>query len=240
MAFLDRVKSFLPQKQLNTAMFQFFNPAAMPKMTERDYLRAYRGWVYAATNAIAERLTDIDLTLQTKTGKGWENIEEHDALDLVHKVNQHMSYYELTFGTFAFQELTGNMFWNMVKNKGGNLTEIWPLDPTRTWVVKDSEDYIGGYVFQNEKGDKIPFGTDEIIHFKRFNPKDPFRGMGTVEAAALPIDIDTYATEWQRNFFGNSAQPAGILTTDNTIEQEQHNVIKAAWDARPQGVANAH
>ncbi len=134
MAFLDRVKSFLPQKQVNTALFQFFNPAAMPKMTERDYLRAYRGWVYAATNAIAERLADIDLTLQTKTSKGWENVDEHDALDLVHKVNPHMSYYELTFGTFAFQELSGNMFWNMVRNYGGPICQYTVLSSFR-WIV---------------------------------------------------------------------------------------------------------
>ena len=75
-------------------------------------------------------------------------------------------------------------------------------------IVKDKTKFISGYVFTNDGGIQVPLDPDEVIHFKRFNPTNPYRGKGTSLGAALPIDISTYAHEWQRNFFGNSAMPA--------------------------------
>ena len=46
--------------------FGFFNNTSLPKMEEKEQLRTYHGWVHACTNAIAERVVDIDLKLQTK------------------------------------------------------------------------------------------------------------------------------------------------------------------------------
>jgi phage portal protein BeeE len=76
-------------------------------------------------------------------------------------------------------------------------------------------------VLTADGGEKVPFETSEIIHFKRFNPQDKYRGIGTVQAAAVPIDMDTFAAEWQRNFFGNSAMLAGILSSEGTLTQDR-------------------
>lgn len=104
MSFLSKLTGRF-QKQVNPAIFQFFNPSSMPKMGEKEYLRAYKGWVYAATNAIAERMADIELKLETKGVDGWKEVEEHEALDLVHKVNEFTSYYDLIYGTHVTDEL---------------------------------------------------------------------------------------------------------------------------------------
>lgn len=230
-------------KQANPAIFGFFSPSSMPKMGEREFLKSYRGWVFACTNAIAERLADIELKLQQKTKDGWQDLEPdatNPALDLIHHVNDYQSFYELVYGYAAYQELHGNSFWYLPRNAGGKVAEIWQLDPTRIQVVKSQKNFISGYVFTNEIGDKVPLGSDEVIHFKRFHPLNPYRGMGTVEASALAIDTDTYASEWQRNFFGNSAIPSAILSSEGTLNQEAYDRIKANWDAKFKGVQNSN
>ena len=234
-------------KQVNPGIFQFFQSTVMPRMGEKEYLKAYRGWVYACTNAISERLADIELHLEKKTKvKGkivWERVEEDASLDVLYHVNDFMTFYDLIFHTAAMLELDGNAFWYVVhsgQNGTGKPQEIWPMDPTRMNVIKDAQNFISGYVFINELGAHINFGTNEIVHFKKFNPNDKYRGMGTVAAAALAIDTDTYASEWQRNFFGNSAMPSGILTSDGPLTQKQYNRLKSNWDAKFKGVQNAH
>jgi hypothetical protein len=76
------------QKALNTGIFSFFAPSAIPQMGEKEFLKAYRGWVFPCVNRIAERLAEIDVHLETKTKDGWQDYDEaHPALDLLHKVN---------------------------------------------------------------------------------------------------------------------------------------------------------
>ncbi|MCL5431677.1 MAG: phage portal protein [Patescibacteria group bacterium] len=230
------------QKAFNPNVFSFFYNQASPKLGEKQLLDAYKGMVFACVNAIAEEVGNIHLRLQRKTKDSWEEIPDHPALTLLSSVNNFTTSSDLLIGTQAFLELDGNAFWYMVRNGnsgGGDLVEIWLLDPTRMSIVKNSTTIISNYVYQNEKGDKVPMELGEIIHFKRFNPKDQYRGVGTVQAAALPIDIDDYSAQWQRNFFSNAAMPSGILSTDGTLNQEQYDRIKANWDSKYKGVANS-
>ncbi|HWY79521.1 MAG TPA: phage portal protein [Candidatus Sulfotelmatobacter sp.] len=245
MSLIDGLKKLFTSdtKQANPAIFGFYSASAMPKMGEKEFLKAYRGWVFACTNAIAERLADIELKLQQKTKDGWQDLEPdttNPALDLIHHVNNFQSFYELVYGYGAYQELHGNSFWYLPRSGNGKVSEIWQLDPSRIEIVKSRKDFISGYVFTNEIGEKVPLEPDEIIHFKRFHPLNPYRGMGTVEAAALAIDTDTYASEWQRNFFGNSAIPSAILSSEGTLNQEAYDRIKANWDAKFKGVQNSN
>ncbi len=135
-----------------------------------EFLGAYKGWVYSCVNAISEEVATIDLHLQRLTSDGWSEIPEHLALSTLADVNPFMSSSDLLIATQSFLELEGNAFWYLPR---GSVTrkpaEIWLLDPTKTYVVKSATEFIGGYVYKNEKGEDVPFKREEIIHFKRFN-----------------------------------------------------------------------
>lgn len=229
------------QKDFNPAIFSFFSPKDIPRMNSKEYLKAYHGWVFACVNAISERVADIDLKLQQKQKDGtWKDIPTHPALDLIRKVNDFTTFYDLIYGTQAYLELDGNAFWYIPRNGNQAPSEIWQLDPTRVAVVKSKTEYVSGYILTTETGTQVPFEIEEIIHFKRFNPLNPLRGMGTVQAADIEIDINKYASEWQRNFFGNSAMPSGVLSTEGTLNQDQYDRIKMNWDSKFKGTPNAH
>src|SRR5207249_4837302 len=111
------------QKSVSNGLFGFFNTTSLPKIKEKEQLRTYHGWVYACTNAIAERVADIDLKLQTKVKTDWQDITTtQPAMELLHDVNSFMSFYDLVFNYQAFQELNGNTFWYL--NRNGNDSKI--------------------------------------------------------------------------------------------------------------------
>lgn len=229
------------QKAVNGNPFSFLLGHTAPDMKTTDYLDAYSGWVYACTNAITEEVGVMDLKLQRKGRDGWTDVDDHIALGPLHSVNPFMSSDELKLATQAYLELSGDAFWWMPYGRAVRKPlEIWLLDPARTTVVRHQTKFIGGYVYKNEKGQDIPLPVEEVLHFKRFNPRNRYRGIGTVQAAALSIDIDTYAAKWNRNFFFNSAMPSAVLEAEGTITQEQYDRIRANWMARYQGVDNAH
>lgn len=237
MVFFDR---FI-KKQLNASLFSFLLGTQPPDMKGRDYLNAYKGWVYACVNAIAEEIAAIDLRLIKKTKDGRQEADNHLALSLLHDVNPFMSSSELFLATQAFLELEGNTFWYLPK---GTVTkkpaEIWILDPTRVHIVKSAQSFIAGYIYKNEANRDVPLLPDEIIHFKRFNPLDRYRGLGTVRAAALAVDIDTFSAQWNKNFFFNAAVPSAVLETEGTMTEEQFQRLKSNWDVSHTGLDNAH
>lgn len=245
MALLDFLKGLKAQSPSSSStntngLFGFFSPSSMPRMTEKEELKSFIGWVYACTDAIAERLADIDLFLEYNKNGQWTRVEKHPAMDLLHAVNPFTTFNDLFYATEAFQQLNGNTFWKIVYNKGGQPCELWVLDPTRINSIKDKDKFISGYEYAPEGASKMIFRPQEIIHFKRFNPTDMWRGLGTVSAAALAIDTDKYSIEWQRNFFGNAAMPSGILSTDQVMQQDQYDRVKFNWDTKFKGVPNAH
>jgi hypothetical protein len=88
-----------PKKSINSSIFSFFSNSSASHFRSGQYLEAYRGWTYACVNAIAEAFAEIELKLQEKTKDGWQDMDDHEALDLLHKVNKFHSFLDLTYAT---------------------------------------------------------------------------------------------------------------------------------------------
>src|SRR3990172_10560375 len=178
------------KKEFNPNVFSFLTGNEPPEMKGRAYLAAYKSWVYTCVNSIAEEIANMELMLFRKNAKG-EAVPapEHIAYKLINNVNNFTTSSQLMLGTQFYLELEGNTFWYLPKGKVTRKPgEIWLLDPTRMHIVKSAQEVVSGYVYQNEKGAMVPLESSEIVHFKRFNPLNRYRGMGTVAAAAIAID----------------------------------------------------
>ena len=107
----------------------------------------------------------------------------------------HSSSDELFQGTQTYRELMGLAYWYVAYNSRKELSEIWRLDPNRVEVIKSETNFIAGYKYRNGKRGSVSLQPWDVIPFKDFHPTDPYGEMGPVQAAVLPIDIDTYASQ---------------------------------------------
>ena len=200
-----------------------------------EYLKAYTGYVYTAVGAIAEEAASIDLHLyEIKYGRDGkpktQEIYQHPSLSVLHYVNRIATFYELVEATQIYLELLGEAFWVVLKN-GTMPSEIWLIRPD--WVkiipsateVIDHYDYFAGGVMT----EKVSIPRDNVIPFKYFNPRNPYRGKGSVQAAALPFDILNFAQEYNRNFFFNSAIPSMVFSSDQKISQATVERFLTQW-----------
>lgn len=229
---------FRKKQASGAGLFAQLIQAIAPMFHASDYLKSYKGWVYACVSAIAEDVSTIDLDLQEYVDGEWvkvKNEEENPIMKPLINVNDFMTSSYLLFGTQAYRELTGDAFWLLERNLNGNIKEIWPLIPTRVIVVTDETKFIKGYKYSTDKGN-IDLPIENVIHFKSFNPNNMHRGMGTIEAAALAIDIDNYSAEWNKNFFFNAAIPSGIVKFPGNVPPDQLKLIKENWNATHRGV----
>jgi len=85
-----------------------------------------------------------------------EEVIEHPFLELIKNVNAFKNRNDLMFLSDVYQELTGNAYWYLPKDRYGLPAEIWMPPPQNTTIVPDSKEFIKGYLYSNGQ-QKIPF-----------------------------------------------------------------------------------
>lgn len=192
-----------------------------------------KGWVYACIKKIAEEVAKVEINLYKKIDEDIEEVKEHEVLDLLDRVNSFLTFYELKEITFNYLEGTGNAFWWLVKNDHGNeILEIWPyLSPANMTIVPSASEFIDHYEYKIPGGaETVRYEIDEIIHFKYFNTKDPYYGIGPFKAAELPYCTDEKAAFWNYRFFKNQARPAGMIEFNQPLTDTQMKQAVEAWE----------
>ncbi len=215
-----------------------------PNKKDADYLDAMRGWVFRAVGAIAQEVAKIDLVLYQRKGKNVEEIDEHEALDVLDRVNGFQTKYDFLEATQSYLELVGETFWyksRVSENKPP--TELWILRPDWVKVLPPTgkEDFIGGYSYKVPgSSEEAKYPVKDIVHFKYFDPKNPYRGMGPLQAAAYAYDTDFFSAKWNRNFFYNNAMPSIVLRTEQSLKEKEIKRIKSEWKNQFGGINKAH
>lgn len=167
-------------------------------------------------------------------------VTRHPALDLWRRPNQFFFGSAFRESAQQHEELTGEQYWVIERNKLGFPQQLWFVRPDRMMPVPDAENFLVGYIYRGPAGEEVPLSVDDVIFLRRPHPKDPYRGMGAVQSILGDLDATYLSTEYNRNFFMNSATPGGIIQTENNISDEDFNQFQARWAETHKGVANAH
>lgn len=166
-------------------------------------------------------------------------VTSHAALDLWAKPNDFM-YRQLFVESFQQHlELTGKAFWIIDPSPAGPLS-MWPVMPDRMVAVPDPRMFLAGWVYLGPNGEQIPFQRDEVVWLRSPNPLDPYDGLGAVEPMMADIESAHFISDWNRNFFKNSAQPGGFVTFPERLSDEQFEELTERWAEQHQGVHRAH
>jgi HK97 family phage portal protein len=167
-------------------------------------------------------------------------VTKHPALDLWRRPNQFFFGAAFRESAQQHEELTGEQYWIVVRNQLGFPQELWFVRPDRMLPVPDSVNYLAGYIYRSPDGEEIPLAKEDVVFLRRPHPKDPYRGMGAVQSILGDLDATYLSTEYNRNFFMNSATPGGVIQADSNISDEDFNQFQARWAETHKGVANAH
>lgn len=188
-----------------------------------EYMRS--AWVYVAVTRIAEAAALVPYNVYAMEGEGRVAQIDHPIERLLRNPNPFSSGFELIEATFGYLELTGNAYWYLAGGPDGIPVEIWPLRPDRMRIVPDKARLVGGYVYTVDAVE-IPLQAEEVIHFKRWSPKDDLYGLSALEAAAVASQTDRAMAQWNRNFFGKEkAVPAGIVNIKNLVSDADYERI---------------
>jgi HK97 family phage portal protein len=176
----------------------------------------YHTWVAKAININANNFSAVPVQVVDSNG---EALEGHPVTALFQYVNPALSPGDLWRSWMLNMQLAGEEFLETLKNNRGVPKEIWPRRPDRMGVVPDEDrkGYLGvaGYKWKRGEKDIVEFEPNDVIHFKFWNPLEPYRGLRPIAAVRNGILIDVFSQAWTKWFFKNQARP------DFAIESEQ-------------------
>lgn len=213
----------------------------------RNRLEAYKNVVYACVSLIGEQCGGYQPLIQRKKGDQWETVDDHEFLQLLRRPGgkdlkaASFSQFDLFEATGSYQSLQGDCFWYMgLGEMTGKPREIVILRPDKVGTsVNKNTGEVEGYYIRRAVGDPIPLDINEVLRFPLFNPKDPYKGYGTVEAGNDYIGTDEATSEFTKNFFANNAGVSGILTIKGEVTKTAFRKFVRAWREKQEGVANA-
>ena len=204
--------------------------------------------VFAYIKAIAREMAGIQIKLfQINEGKEHEELYEHEILDLLDCPWDMITGPELKYVTAGHLEAVGNAYWLLLK--GGEPVKsftdkpdgIFPLSPQNIKILINRSVFpyhIKGYEYR-EHTLKIVFEPYQILQIKSPDFADPFEGIGTVQAAAVAIDLDKYSMEMNRQFFLRGSKVGDTFETDASDEASLLQ-LKETYDATHSGAGNSN
>lgn len=198
------------------------NANAVASQPLRLYIRSRKGakslWKTRRADGLQRRylLGDLaqtpSITVLRKVaeiGADFEEVtDDHPLLRLLAMSNPYCNGFDATVLRVVWQELTGNAYFHVVTDPAlGIPSELWPMPPQWTRILTDEREFVSGYVYGVERGSEQKFAPDEVIHFKRPNPKDLWYGMGKLEAAWGAANANRALHEMDLAMFENHARP---------------------------------
>ena len=231
---INRAYQTLIQKELGNSI----SGSVLRNYSNASDFRPYEqvsGITYKAIDKIGQSLSVYEPIVSRKNGEAFEN---HPFYALYDKPNPKMNATDFIYMYSMLYEIYGETFWYLVRGEQSNkVREIYLLNPASI-ELKIADGELIGYVLHKNNGEQVPFTTDEIIHDKRPNPFNEWRGMSVIERASTYVDIELVTSSFTLSYMRNNASPSGIVTLPN-MSKETFNSFTQQWREGYEGPENA-
>jgi HK97 family phage portal protein len=208
--------------------------------SKADLELAYRGWAYACIHAKAEKVGSVEFSIS----RNGENLEQHPLLDLLYRVNDSQTKYDLVYSVSAHLDIFGRAYVRIARD-GKNMS-LHILQPDNVTVIyglgKGNVETVIGYDVQESTAGgrqlRYRLTLDEVIPFADPYPFSKGGFYSVMQAAFDWLEGDIYASLWNKNFFKNSATPDGWITTTMPLGEEQQRRLLESLNQKYRGPQN--
>lgn len=197
--------------------------------------------VYACVTLIASDIGKLRLRLvEQDKNTIWNEVERNSPYwPVIRKPNRFQNRIKFFEQWMVSKLLHGNAYILKQRN-GANVVEaLYVLDPLRTkpLIAPDgqvfyevSRDNLSGIEY-----DTITIPASEVIHDVMVPLYHPLCGVSPLTACGIAAAQGLAIQSHSRKFFANGAQPSGILTSPNEIDDETATRFKQAWEEKYTG-----
>ena len=233
-----------PQNSYDSPSYTYFfgRSNAGKRVTDRTALQHIA--VYACVRVLSEAIAQLPLHVYKYNDKGKERVPQHPLYFLLHdQPNPEMTSFVFRETLMSHLLIYGNAYAQIIRNGRGDVLGLYPLMPDKMKVDRDEKNRLI-YIYSRydeanpnlkEQGDIILY-ADEILHIPGLG-FDGLVGYSPIALAKNAIGISIACEDYGASFFGNNANPSGVLEHPGVIKNPDK--LRDAWH-RAYGGRNAH
>jgi HK97 family phage portal protein len=236
----DRVANAIrPQRQINPNNRRSGDRNVGTVSAGNELSASIRGTVFACLQHRANALANLDFKSYKMNNF---SLEENGSYHWTNELLRNPNPYFTRSQTFNYLEnwlsINGNAFIWTPTNGYRVPVQMWVLNPTRVRVIKGSDSFIDGYVYQSAQEGNIAIPEKEMIHLARIHPaarQEEIIGMnmfgvGLVTAALEYANIDREVSAYLARLFKNNTVPPLIAKFAERMDYDEWERLKARWN----------
>lgn len=201
---------------------------------------------YTATHIVASLLANVPLNiyLYERNTSGKKTIKRTGyPYVMLNWVNPYLSTAQLIEYTASWLKLSGDAFWAIEETQkeyaGISLYSIYPLNPQFVRIVVDPDTGTKGYVYELGS-DRQYYPDNRVLHFKSFSPHDYWHGHSELNPLTYDLQVEKYTKRQLRNFFAGGTVLDGVLSIEETLDDDEVRKLKREFREQHEGSRNAH
>jgi len=245
MIFIDKIKSVFtrstssnPSKWLVDWISGGTGSSSGVKVNEESALKFVPFW--AAVRVISGTLSSLPFQVYKRNPEGGkEKIVNHRVYDLLHnRPNPYMDAITLIETRMAHVLTYGNGYAEIQRDGAGRPVALWPLLPDRTARKVDSSG-VPYYEVMLGDGSTVDIPDYNVLHIKGLG-FDGYTGYNVVDYNKEAIGYGVAVKEYGSRFFGQDANPGGVLEYPNALSDNALKHLQESWTSRHSGLSNKH
>jgi HK97 family phage portal protein len=197
--------------------------------------------IYMAVEEVSKAIAGLKFELK----RGEDYIEDHPVLDLLARPNPMQGGQEFIKSCFIDYLTQGEMALAQPLNQR-QPAELWRVAPSEV-EIKPGQGGIPAAYIHKRNGKETTFIVKnpitapraDLFFFKRFNPRDYWRGQSPLVAGGIAGDIHNRGAEWNYSLLRNAAKPSGIVTFKDDPSADTVARLKEWFKRAFQGSENA-
>lgn len=196
--------------------------------------------LYAVIMRIAKDIGKLPFKLMQLAPNGvWSETTNPAYTPVLRKPNHYQTQAQFRESWILSKLMQGNTYALKQRDNRGIVVKLYVLDPCRVQPLV-SDDGSVFYELQSDYLSMLPDGMPtknltvparEIIHDREVTLYHPLVGIPPLCAAYLAATKNLRILKSSAEFFGNNAQPSGILAAPGAIRQETADRLEAYWNA---------
>jgi HK97 family phage portal protein len=189
--------------------------------------------IFACLTLIASDISKLRVKLVEKRGDIWVETTSPAYSPVLRSPNPYQNRIQFWECWILSKLMKGNTYILKRRDARNVVVGLYVLDPNRTRPLVSDD----GQVFYEVQADNLTGVTDpimvparEIIHDRMNTLFHPLVGVSPIYANALAATQGLRIQNNSAKFYGNNAQPSGILTAPGNIPDEIADRLKGHWE----------
>lgn len=204
-------------------------------VTQENALSVSGYW--AGIKLISETIGTLPLKLYRETEAGKAALygdPRHRMLNV--QANTEMTAATLRTTLESHRLMWGNAFAEKVYNGRGEVVELWPLLPDRTWKEyrKNGEVYFVTQI--DAKQIRLP--ADRVLYIPGFG-YDGRQGYSLLHVMRQTLGLSQASEETAAKFYGNGMRPSGVLIHPNRLNDQARANLRKSIETQTGGLTNS-